>query len=512
MSKAKTPVFLLVLAVASFLAGSLYHQRVHPPTSAKAERKILYYVDPMHPAYKADKPGIAPDCGMQLEPVYADGGSPGEARDGGAPPSLAPGTVQVSPDKQQLIGVRIGQVERMSGSRVLRALGRIALDETRVSGLSAAVDGWIRNAQPLVAGSIVGKDEVLATFYSRDVLTAQQTYLNTLNTVDQFKNDKEPSDQLKFNQAKLQAAKDNLEFLGVGETQVREIARTRQIAGDIELRSPVAGMVTARNVFPGLRFERGKELFRIAELAHVWILADVFGDEAQYFRPGTAARVTLPHQQRTFQAQVSEALPQFDPATRTLKIRLEADNPDYELRPDMFVSVELSVRMPPGLSVPADAVLDSGTQKRVFVDRGNGFFEPRTVETGWRFGDRVEIVKGLTPGERVLISGTFLVDSESQLKLAAAGISSSAGSVPQQHTADASGLRQEAREMKRPQGMAGSPKDPTCGMEVDPAKAKASGNVLVYRGTTYYFCSSGCKDKFQRDPQRYLASAMRGSR
>lgn len=207
---------------------------------------------------------------------------------------------------------------------------------------------------------------------------------------------------------------------------------------------------------------------------------------------------------------MSETVPQFDPATRTLKIRLEADNPDYELRPDMFVDVELPVRMPSGLSVPLDAVLDSGTQKRVFVDRDNGFFEPRQVETGWRFGDRIEIVKGLAAGERVVTSGTFLVDSESRLKLAAAGVSGLQTDVAKQHTtieaSDHPGGASQA------QADAARAKDPTCGMDVDKKNATASGNLLAYSGTTYYFYSSACEEKFQKEPERYLASGNQGSR
>jgi len=298
----------------------------------------------------------------------------------------------------------------------------------------------------------------------------------------------------------------------MSETQIREVARTRQLARNIEIRSPVAGLVLERKVFSGVRFERGSELFRIAELHHVWILADVFEGEAQYLRPATTARVTLPNQQRAFNARVSETVPQFDPATRTLKIRLEADNPNYELRPDMFVDVELPVRMPPGLSVPLDAVLDSGTQKRVFIDRGNGFFEPRQVETGWRFGDRIEIVKGLAAGERVVTSGTFFVDSESRLKLAAAGDSGSQTDVARQYTRDEVSDHPGEASQAQADADRGRAKDPTCGTEVDKKKARSSGNLLAYGGTTYYFYSNACKEKFQKEPERYLASGNQGPR
>ena len=145
-------------------------------------------------------------------------------------------------------------------------------------------------------------------------------------------------------------------------------------------------------------------------------MADILGSEAQSFRPGTVARVYLSGQGKSFTARVTNVLPQVDPSTRTLKLRLEADNPGFALRPDMFVDVELPVSVPAGLTIPVDSVIDSGRQQRVFVEKSKGIFEPREVQLGWRFGDRVEITSGLKEGDRVVSAGTFLVDSESRLK------------------------------------------------------------------------------------------------
>ena len=169
---------------------------------------------------------------------------------------------------------------------------------------------------------------------------------------------------------------------------------------------------------PGLRIEKGSELYRIVDLRRVWILVDLYEKDIGRIRPGGTARVLLRQQQKVYQAKVSEVLPQFDAASRTLKLRLEADNPGYCLRPDMFVDVEFPVTFPSMLNIPAEAVLYSGLRKTVFVDRGNGLFEPREVETGRQFGGRVEIVKGLREGERIVSSGNFLIDSESRTDLA----------------------------------------------------------------------------------------------
>jgi YHS domain-containing protein len=188
------------------------------------------------------------------------------------------------------------------------------------------------------------------------------------------------------------------------------------------------------------------------------------------------AQVVLPNGQKSLPAKVSEILPQFDATTRSLKVRLEAENPGYALRPDMFVDLALSIELPAATTIPVDAMIDSGMRKTVFVERGDGFFEPRAIETGWRFGDRMEVLQGLAPGERIVVSGTFLVDSESRLKSAAAGVYGAAA------------------------------RDPVCGMDVDEAKAKAAGKALEHQGKSYFFCSDSCREKFLKSPERYLAS------
>jgi Cu(I)/Ag(I) efflux system membrane fusion protein len=224
----------------------------------------------------------------------------------------------------------------------------------------------------------------------------------------------------------------------------------------------------------GQRFEKGTELYRIADISRVWILADVYETESEAFRPGAEARVAHPYQKKTYAAKVSEVLPVFDPATRTLKVRLEAENPGFVLRPDMFVDVELPLTYGPAVMVPAEAVLNSGQKKTVFIDRGNGFFEPREVKTGRHIGDQVEIIEGLDSGERIVVSGNFLVDSESKLSLAAQGMYATLS------------------------------KDPVCGTDVSRLKAEKAGRRSVYQGKTYYFDSEECKQKFEKEPDRYV--------
>jgi Cu(I)/Ag(I) efflux system membrane fusion protein len=418
MKKSTQVILLFSVIVGSFFAGSWHTQGASARRSAERARRILYYQDPMHPTYRSDKPGFAPDCGMPLVPMYADGE---EIRRQVAGASVRTNVVQITPEQERLIGVKTEEAVKGSPFDSIRVSGRVAFDETRVFRVAASVDGWVRNSGPIVVGSIVHKDEVLSTFYNRDFLTAQQTYLYALNTMDRNKG--EADEQLNLTRAQIQSAEENLEFLGMGATQLREVARTHQIAKDIEFRAPVAGLVLARNAYPGLRFERGAELYRIADLSHVWVLANVAESEVQYFRPATGARVLPSRVGKVFQAKVSTALPQYDPNSGMFKVRLEVDNPAYALRPDMPVEVELPVRLSDTITVPADAVLDSGMKKRVYVDCGNGKFESREIQTGSSFADRIEIIKGLAPRERVVVSANFLLDSESRLRASTSGMS-----------------------------------------------------------------------------------------
>jgi RND family efflux transporter MFP subunit len=409
---------------------------------------------------------------MQLEPVYEDGASGATGR------SMPPGTVRISPERQQVTGIRIGQVEERPATGTIRTVGKVAVDENRVYRLFAASDGLVKRLFNNSTGGLVRRNELLLYFYTREFLGAQQAYFFALQSYDRFVAEGAAPEQVNVATTQIRAAIDTLQNMGMGDVQIAALAKSRTATTDIELRSPVDGCVLARGVTPSQRFDRGAELYRIADLSRVWILADVAADESYSFKPGTRVRIAAPNAAgRPAEAQVGSVLPQFDPATRTLKLRLEAENADYALRPDMFVNVELPVSLPRAVTVPVDAVVDSGLKKIVFVDRGNGYFDPRRVQTGWRFEDRVEILKGLAAGERIVLSGVFLLDSESRMKSTAMGINT-----PEE--------------------------DPVCGMEVDRGKATAAGRMVDYKEQRYYFCSDECRKKFEASPARYADAAQ----
>ena len=419
MKKSSYTLLLLLFATGTFFAGSWYNQHKASANTSANARKVLYYVDPMHPAYKSQKPGIAPDCGMQLEPVYADGRLTAAALQS----PLSPGSVRIDSARQQLFGVRVAPVEQTSGDFKIRLLGRVAPDEGKIYKLNAGIEGYIQDVSAATTGSFVSKDQVLATFAAPNASMPLQTFVLNLGAEDRFK--KSASDGTVEGQsmasvnANLQLRVQQLQNLGMSTLQMDEIRHTRQIPDTIKIVSPVDGFVVSRNVSPGQKFERDTGWFRIADLRRVWIVADLFESDAQYLKPGAQVRVSLPDQNAAFSGRVSNVLPQFDAATRTLKARIEVENNGYALRPDMVVNVELPVAFSRAMAVPADAILDSGLKKTVFVERGEGLFSPRTVETGRHFGDRVEIVKGLQAGEKIVVSGNFLISSESRLQEAA---------------------------------------------------------------------------------------------
>jgi Cu(I)/Ag(I) efflux system membrane fusion protein len=566
---------LVMLALVGALGGLWLVDR-HPPAAVDGESpagpRILYYVDPMNPQHTSDRPGPAP-CGMPMEPVYADHET---AAGGGSETAFPPGTTRITSARQQLIGVRVEAVQTMAYQHGLRTLGRVAADENRTYRITAGANGWVWNVHASTTGSRVEKDQLMATVYNFQFLTRQQQYLYALefderkqkaaaapkNTAPHHQADAaqprvsmpgqqrvqsdhttplssvsmvpatvgelNPSAGAVFTiRDQMEVARLELYSLGVTDHQIDAISRERRVVPDIEVRSPVAGIVLDRNVSAQQRFDQGDVLFRVADLSRVWIVADVFEPEAQYIRPGMRARVSLPRRTEVYEAEVTEVPPEFNTTARALQVRLEVDNPDLTLRPGMFVDVEFLIPLPPATTLPVDAVLDSGLQTTVFVDRGNGIFEPRTVETGWRFGDRVEIRAGLMPGERVAVAGNFFINSESRMKLAVAGLQPAGAEIPgqdaggepaflagqeQEHalhgeTPDA-GMPAVIPLVRKALAAQKFPQDPVCRMGVEEQAAAAAGLTSDYLGQTYYFCSDYCKKRFEQSAHLFIKKPL----
>lgn len=438
--KAIKALLALVLLAVAFAGGYIARATKQ---SGQPERRVLYWVDPMHPQYKSDKPGIAPDCGMQLEPVYADEAAPGAApaprkilyyRDpkdpkytadkpglnpetgntlepvyagSAATASLPPGAIRISPERQQTIGVKFATVEQRGAGRTIGTVGKIAVDETRVGHVHTRTEGWIEKVFVDFTGEIVKKGQPMLTVYSPEMLATQEELLLAARAHTLM-----PS--------LMDAARRRLQLWQLSDAQIEQVLRTGQPIRNITVYAPMSGFITARNAFPNQKVTPDSDLYTITDLNRVWIVADVFESDVAAIRIGDAARVQFESGGAPpLTARVHYIQPGVDPATRTLKVRLDASNPGMRMKPEMFATVEFAVAATPQLTVPADAVLDSGERQTVFVDLGNGYLEPRAVVVGDRFGDRVAIARGLSAGERVAASAVFLIDSESQLKAAA---------------------------------------------------------------------------------------------
>ena len=392
------------------VAHERHNQRAQPmPAEMETgDRKILYWYDPMHPAYKSDKPGFAPDCGMQLVPKYADRGP--------ASGQMDPGTVMISPDKQQLMGVRTTTVQRESLVRTIRTTGQVAADETRIAHIHVKVSGWIDKVYVDFVGQLVRKGQPLFTLYSPDLVATQEEYLiarrgeNSLNS-SPFAEVRQSANSL------LRAARDRLKLWDISDAQIEKLERTGEVSRTMTFYAPVTGYVTDRKAFPQTSVTPDMELYTVSNLSTVWVMADVYEYELPYLRVGQRAQIQLSYYPgKLWNGRVAYIYPTLDPQTRTAKVRIDLPNRGFQLKPQMFADVQLQVNYGRQIVVPQEAVLDSGKHQTVFVAAGAGHFEPRLIQAGPQMEGKVVVLSGLRPGETIVSSGNFLIDSESQLK------------------------------------------------------------------------------------------------
>jgi membrane fusion protein, copper/silver efflux system len=413
-------VLLLVIGLAG--AGYAYRERLlrlvskdAAQSTQTAERKVLYWVDPMHPAYKSDKPGKAPDCGMDLVPVYAEEAAVART-------NLPEDAFHVTPEKQQLIGVQYGEAEFKAVSRTLRAVGRLALDETKITRVHPRVEGWIEEVFVDFIGKQVGKGQPLVSLYSPELWQTQQEYLLALKSRDELANS--PFREAVAGSASLlAAARKRLELWDIEMAQLEHLEHTGRPFKALTLYAPSDGFVLTRNAFPKQRVTPETELYAIADLSTIWVIADIYEFEAPEIKIGQPATVTLSYfPGRSYRGKVTYIYPQLDTTTRTLKVRIDVANPGFALKPDMFANVELGIGYDKQVVVPQEAVMDSGAEQLVFVAHEGGYFEPRKVRLGAKVDNEFIVLGGLKAGERVVTSANFLIDSESKLKSAAGGM------------------------------------------------------------------------------------------
>ncbi len=352
---------------------------------------IAYYTCSMHTSVRAAGPGQCPICSMDLVPVTKE--------------EVQTGTINVDSRRRQLIGLKTAVAIRRELESTIRAVGEVTYDETRLSDVNLRFDAWIGELKADYVGKYVKQGEMLFSVYGPDLLAAQQEYLEILK--------RRPGQ----NHGLAEAARKRLSLWGMTAGQIRHLEKRGKPLDYVPILAPRSGTVVEKLVVMGTANKAGTKLMRIADLSSVWVEADVYESELDLVKTGMQAIVALPYMPgRTYVAKVNYIYPYLKGATRTGRIRLVLDNPEGELKPEMYAEVRLKAKLGERLAIPEEAVLFAGDSRVVFVDLGDGKLKPSTITTGVRTQEYIEVLEGLKPGDRVVTSGNFLIAAESRLK------------------------------------------------------------------------------------------------
>ncbi|MBI5481721.1 MAG: efflux RND transporter periplasmic adaptor subunit [Deltaproteobacteria bacterium] len=423
------------------------------------------YHCPMHPSVIRDRPGDCPICGMDLVRIEeADGGAerqPAAAR----VPDVIP--VMISAERVRLAGLQTARVVRERTAPELRTVGFVVPSEKGLGRIHTRYAGWIEELFVTQTGQRVARGQVLATVYSTELYAAQQDFLNVLNWASvpgggvggAGGSSTEPGTQRGFPGPPamgpagrspsgshalrlVEDARRKLELLGVSREEIDEVARSGKPVRALKLRSTAGGYVTQKSAFRGLYVQPDTELFQIADLSTVWVLADVYEYEIARVRVGQVARLTVTgYPGETFTGKVQFISPTVSGESRTLRVRLEFKNPGLKLKPGLYGTVVLDLPAGEGLAIPAEAVVDTGEVTYVHVAKAGGQFEPRRVKLGARAENRVQVLEGLAAGEQVVTTGNFVLDAEARLRAAIEGSAKTAAAPAAAPVAPAAGHR-----------------------------------------------------------------------
>ena len=376
-----------------------------------SESKPLFYRNPMNPKITSPVP-TQDEMGMDYIPVFPEGGA---AQD------EPTGTVKIDSTVVQNIGVRTSVVERATLSRDIRTIGRVTYDEERIARLHPKYDGWIEKLYINKTGDPVKKGSRLLSIYSPLLVATQEEYLLALNSVATLKESPFP-DVREGAESLLNSSRERLRFLDVPEYQINQIKDKRKVIKGTYIQSPFNGIVMNIGAREGERVTPNTELYMIADISQVWVLVDIYEDDMPWVREGDTAsmKVTgIPGQ--TFTGKVSYIYPYLDAKNRTIKVRLEFDNKNLALKPDMFADINVHAdQQIEAVVIPSEAIVRTGVEEQVFVQRAPGKFEPRKVSIGVSASGKTQVLSGLNEGETVVTSSQFLLDSESKLKEATA--------------------------------------------------------------------------------------------
>jgi len=381
-------------------------------------RRILYYRNPMNPSVTSPVP-MKDEMGMDFVPVYADevGQQPSPSV-----PGLAP--VQLTEEGIRLAGVQTAPAVEESLARTIRTVGTVTVDETRIQHFHTRVSGWVEQLYVNFTGQFVKAGQPVISIYSPELLATQEEYLRARETATKFAASELPEVR-KGGEELLAASRRRLQLFDVPEEFIAELERTGTPQRAVTLVAHTSGYVTSKGIFHGQQVDPSMmDLFTITDLSHIWIDADFYEFEASLLRLGQEARLTLPYDPSVrLTGRIAYIYPTLNPDTRTVKVRFDFTNPSLALKPAMFVNVELDTNGAQGVVIPDSAVIDTGERQIVFVNLGGGRFEPRQVRVGVRSEGKALVLSGVAAGEQVVVKANFLLDSESQLRAALAGVS-----------------------------------------------------------------------------------------
>ena len=386
--------------------------------AAKPVKKLLYYRNPMGLPDTSPTPKKDP-MGMDYIAVY-EGAADEEA--------AAPGQVVISTQKVQKLGVRVVAAQKRSLDKTVRAAGRIEPDERRLFTIAAKFEGYVERLHVNVTGQAVAKGQPLFEAYSPDLVSAQREYAIAAQGVTALK---DAGSQAQGGMQELaQSSLLRLKNWDISEEQIKALSATGATQRTLTFRSPATGIVMEKKAVQGMRFMPGEMLYQVADLSHVWVIADVFEQDLALVKNGAKAQVSInAYPDKVFTGSVTYVYPTLKAETRTVPVRVELANPGGLIKPGMFAQVEMQVAARAvGITVPVSAVIDSGTRQMVLVQLKEGRYEPREVKLGARSDSYIEVLSGVQEGEQVVVAANFLIDAESNLKAAVGGFASAPSS------------------------------------------------------------------------------------
>jgi len=416
--KIAIPLVAIILAAAA--GGGWYfqqHKDLDHAAEGKAAQGKQLYTCSMHPFIIKDKPGTCPICGMELikkiDNTPAAGGTQTAEQKQQADML---GHVSLSPTQRVMANVATVEVKKATLSKEINAVGIVQYDQSRQAKVTAWIAGRIDKLHVNTVGAFVSKDKPVAEVYSPDLLATQQEYLLAVKSREQLKSSPIPS-IAQNGEGLVSSSKQRLMLFGVKESQIAELEKAGKPNISLPIFTPLSGIVIEKMVQQGQYVNTGDPLFNIADLSTVWVEVEVYENEFPNIHVGQQVEIrSQSFPGKPFSGKIAFIYPFLDPKTRTVKARVEMPNPGMRLKPDMFVNAIIKIPLGSTIVVPVTAVIDTGKRQVVWVETSTGMFEPRDVQVGQTSNDKIQILSGLTTGDKVAVSGGYLIDSESQLK------------------------------------------------------------------------------------------------